>query len=631
MKIQFRAAILFAIGLYTQAQAQSTCVQAPADPKADGQAKALVCYLGTHSYISGQTDMVDAERVQKLTGRFPAIVAFDFYGYTDGNAGANAQNTNAAIAYGKKHGIVAFQWHWKAPKPGGRGEYYDDWDFPSALSDPNSQMRKDIQLVMGELKKIGDAGVPVLFRPLHEANNNFMWWQRHGTDNYKKLWKLLFDEAAKAGAHNLVWNFNGMAAGQGTALGDWYPGDDLVDVISSDYYQSWGDYNTMKAISGKKILGVAETWFALDPAKDPPFSHSVVWASRDWPDPKHGGVVAVENAWKTAMSNAKTIDQEQVPAWKNDPVPVVLAVPADVRVSNTTAAMTEIVDVAKVFRDTLPLVYSVVSSGSSSIAAKLNGTKLDLSLKAGDTGTATLVLTATNTLKFSSSASFKVFLKDYHKGNLALHQPAFASSNDGFGGGASAAFDGDAGTRWSSDYTDDEWLAVDLDSVLAVDSVSIFWEDAHATSYQIQTSTDSVTWKTVLVQPASTGGNESLVFPATRARFVRMKGVERATKYGYSIWEMQVFGPNMVTGVATRGAIKPASVKFRREADHLLFEVASEGPFDLQIRDLRGNLVQASRGQASTTISGTNLRPGLYQSILTDASGHHAGQFLVTP
>lgn len=136
--------------------------QTPADPKADDNAKALLCYLSENKYISGQTDMADANHVKDMTGRYPAIVAFDFYGYTDGNAGANAQNTQAAIDFAKKRkGIVAFQWHWKAPIPGNRGEYYTGWDYPSALKDPNSQMHKDIDLIALELKKIADAGVPV--------------------------------------------------------------------------------------------------------------------------------------------------------------------------------------------------------------------------------------------------------------------------------------------------------------------------------------------------------------------------------------------------------------------------------------------------------------------------------------
>jgi hypothetical protein len=187
------------------------------------------------------------------------------------------------------------------------------------MNDPNSKLYKDIDLVGAELKKMSDAGVPVLFRPLHEANDNYMWWAKKGADNYKKLWKLMYDRINAKGANNLVWVFNGMANTQGwrSQMSSWYPGDAMVDVISSDYFQGWTDYNTMKAISGNKIIGVSETFNALNPASEPPFSFSIVWAFRDCykvqGQPSSGDIKGCENSWRTAMSNTKTITIDKVP------------------------------------------------------------------------------------------------------------------------------------------------------------------------------------------------------------------------------------------------------------------------------------------------------------------------------
>jgi len=628
MKTTFHILALCAAALVPAARAQA-CTQSPADPKADDAARALVCYLSTHTYISGQTDMADAERVKQQTGRFPAIVAFDFYSYTDGDL----SQTQKAIDFHKKtNGIVAFQWHWKAPAPGGRGEYYTDWDYPSALNDANSQLRKDIRLVVGELKKMGDAGVPVLFRPLHEANNNFMWWQRHGQDNYRKLWKLLFDEAAAAGAHNLVWNFNGMASEQGTSLASWYPGDGLVDVISSDYYQAWSDYDLMKKIGTNKILGVAETWFALDPAKDPPFSHSVVWASRDWPDPKHGGVEAVNRAWATAMASAKTISIDQVPPMVPVATPRIVAPPRSRRFSNTLATVRGVEDLAAIFQDTSKLVYTVSSSGSSAIAATLSGTRVDLTLRTGDTGTAVVKLVATNALKLSASVEFRVFLKDYHKGNLALHQNGFASSNDAYGSGPDAAFDGDGATRWSSDWADGEWLAVDLDSVLAVDSVTLSWEDAFGTGFGIEVSTDSVSWTRVASRVGGIGGVEGFRFPKVQARFVRMKGESRATKYGYSLWEMGVYGPEgLATGVGARADRGARFVRMERRGALAALRIEAQGEFDVVLRDAAGATVLVDHGAGSSRIACGRLRAGVYLARVRDASGWRDARLLLEP
>jgi hypothetical protein len=276
------------------------CGQSPADPLADSKARNLLCYLRTHAYVSGQTDLGDADKVKSMTGRYPAIVAFDFMGYTSGQI-----QTQAVIDWARsKKGIVAFQWHWNCPYG---GNYAANCDFEPDLGNAGSKLYKDIDLVMRELRKMGDAGVPVLFRPLHEANNNYMWWAKRKQDAFKKLWMLLYQRAQLAGAHNIVWVFNGMASGQGTSLASWYPGDRYVDLVTSDYFQGAGDYSICKAVGAAKTVAIAETFNELDPAKDSPWSYSVVWASRDW-----GGKNA-EQSWKTAMANPRTISIDQLP------------------------------------------------------------------------------------------------------------------------------------------------------------------------------------------------------------------------------------------------------------------------------------------------------------------------------
>ncbi len=299
--------------LSTNVSAQSSCGQTPADPDSNIQAKNLLCYLKNNTYISGQTDMPDADKVQQWTGRYPAIIAFDFYRYTDGDT----SETKKAIDFAKnKKGIVAFQWHWKCPRG---GEYYTDCAFDQDLNNPNSKLYQDIDVVARELKKMGDAGVPVLFRPLHEANDNFMWWAKKGTDNYKRLWKLIYDRVNAQGVNNVLWVFNGMAGtgGYRSNMRDWYPGDNMVDSVTSDYYQSWTDYNTLKAIGNNKVVGIAETFNALNPASEPPFSFSIVWAFRDCyrtqGQPSSGDVKGCENSWRTAMTNSRTIAIDQLP------------------------------------------------------------------------------------------------------------------------------------------------------------------------------------------------------------------------------------------------------------------------------------------------------------------------------
>ena len=125
--------------------------------------------------------------------------------------------------------------------------------------------------------------------------------------------------------------------------------------------------------------------------------------------------------------------------------------------------------------------------------------------------------------------------------NLGLKKKTTASSSKG-ANTADMAFDGTTDTRWQADNeADDEWIQVDLGSVQAVNAVTINWEAAYAAKYEIQVSTDGKEWTTVAKENGMVGEITSS-FAATKARYVKMQGVSRGTQYGYSIYEMQVFG-----------------------------------------------------------------------------------------
>jgi beta-glucanase (GH16 family) len=104
------------------------------------------------------------------------------------------------------------------------------------------------------------------------------------------------------------------------------------------------------------------------------------------------------------------------------------------------------------------------------------------------------------------------------------------------------AVDGNPGTRWSSAFSDPQWMQIDLGSVQAITRVKLTWEVAYASAYQIQTSNNANgPWTTVLDNPFGAGGVEDLKVTAS-ARYIRLYGTQRATPYGYSLWEFQVYG-----------------------------------------------------------------------------------------
>jgi F5/8 type C domain/Putative Ig domain len=124
--------------------------------------------------------------------------------------------------------------------------------------------------------------------------------------------------------------------------------------------------------------------------------------------------------------------------------------------------------------------------------------------------------------------------------DAALNHPATASSTENAGTPAADAVDGNTGTRWSSAFSDPQWLQVDLGSSQTICQVSLNWETAYATAFQIQTSPDGSTWTTIYSTTTGTGGVQTLNVSGT-GRYVRMYGTTRATQYGYSLWEFGVF------------------------------------------------------------------------------------------
>jgi beta-glucanase (GH16 family) len=125
--------------------------------------------------------------------------------------------------------------------------------------------------------------------------------------------------------------------------------------------------------------------------------------------------------------------------------------------------------------------------------------------------------------------------------NLSQGHAATASSSENASFPASAAVDGNTGTRWSSAFSDPQWLRVDLGATHQLSHVVLNWETAYGRAYQLQTSNDGTNWTTIYSTTSATGGVQDLNVSGS-GRYVRMYGTQRSTQYGYSLWEFQVFG-----------------------------------------------------------------------------------------
>lgn len=274
------------------------------DKKATPEAKSLMAYLksvyGSH-IISGQQEIYggghnnnyewENEYLKDLTSKVPAIRGVDFmnynplYGWDDGT-------TERCIEWAKERGgIVTASWHLNIPKdfknytlgePVGwqqctyknyqSGEGSLTFDTRNVVIEGTKEYEY-YQLAIADLAeqllKLQDAGVPVIWRPLHEAQGNegnysdgtaWFWWGDRGAETYKEIWKLLYKTLTEDyGLHNLIWEFNSYDYSNSAS---WYPGDEYVDIVAYDKYNveyNRGDGKT----SGPNLLAIPAKFDAL--------------------------------------------------------------------------------------------------------------------------------------------------------------------------------------------------------------------------------------------------------------------------------------------------------------------------------------------------------------------------------
>lgn len=294
--------------------------------------------------ISGQFYNYFNELV-KLTGKTPLYKVWDFQPYTEGypylwengrhNFGIppNLNITEEAIAWynstGKK-GIVGFGWHWHSPSGGtvGTNTFYNEsttFNIKEAIQEnsPNyALLIRDIDAIAVELKKLEAASVPVIFRPLHEAGGGWFWWSGNkdaqSAEACKKLYRIIFDRMHNYhNIHNLIWAWS-------TYEDEWYPGNDVVDIVGMDSYPGKFNYTTQKntfdryfdLVDGEKIVAMTENGPIPDPDDcldlDTPWSFFMSW----------GDMVASQNETSHLI---KVFSNPRVITLENDTFPLILS------------------------------------------------------------------------------------------------------------------------------------------------------------------------------------------------------------------------------------------------------------------------------------------------------------------
>lgn len=139
--------------------------------------------------------------------------------------------------------------------------------------------------------------------------------------------------------------------------------------------------------------------------------------------------------------------------------------------------------------------------------------------------------------------------------NIALNKNVTVSSIEGSGFEGNYAVDGNTATRWSATlYVDPQWITVDLGSSYNISRIKFVWEAAYAKDYLVQVSSDNANWTTVKNITGNTSLTNDYTGLSATGRFVRMYGTARGSAYGYSIYELEVYGTASTRIVTTTAA-----------------------------------------------------------------------------
>ncbi len=148
--------------------------------------------------------------------------------------------------------------------------------------------------------------------------------------------------------------------------------------------------------------------------------------------------------------------------------------------------------------------------------------------------------------------------------DLALHRVPVVLASDNNGNVPANATDGDtSNSRWESAYSDNQWLYVDLGKIYDLTGVTVFWEDAYATTYDVQVSNDAsdASWQTITSVTKTSKAPDNLGVTGT-GRYLKLRLNTRALPlYGFSIYELQVYGYVNAASITTQSvALSPANV-----------------------------------------------------------------------
>lgn len=320
---------------------------------ATAETKALYSYLVSQfgkTVLSAATannagmnhDMADY--IYQASGKYPAINTYDFIQFIHSKPlnptnWMDYTNTQEEEDWHNAGGIVSFMWHWVVPKTKAQESDYDkgytfkadetDWDAKQATRTgtwQHTHAMRDIDIIADYLLALQQKGIAVIWRPLHEASGNiynydngqpWFWWGKGGAANFKKLWRMVFNEFKAKGVNNVIWVWTSEGNDK-----NFYPGDNYVDIIAYDYYENNKSlYHSSAAdkfealremTGGKKIITMAEC--GAMPSVKSMMEKGTVWS---WVMPWYGdyttgGDINSKEFFNSWMNSKFVVTRDQV-------------------------------------------------------------------------------------------------------------------------------------------------------------------------------------------------------------------------------------------------------------------------------------------------------------------------------
>ena len=211
--------------------------------------------------------------------------------------------------------------------------------------------------------------------------------------------------------------------------------------------------------------------------------------------------------------------------------------------------------------------------------------------------------------------------------NVAANRPVTASSVEAEGLNAELAVDRDPGTRWSSDFRDDQWIYVDLGMIHLIERIVLNWETAFGREYRIEVSYDTRNWREIFSTKDGNGGLDEIDGLSAEGRYVRMYGVLRGTEWGFSLWELEVYATAVTTFAdrfvpGTFSLLQNFPNPFNPRTE-ILYQLPVASDVILELFDVRGRLVRTlvnefeSAGVKRVLFDGAEQPGGLYFYRLT--------------